>query len=503
MVFAFAAGFFLAWIVSFGLTRFVRDTAISRVLIPQPRSERDIHTRLVPRLGGIAIVLAVIIGVAAFAASNWFLGNGQVVGLKETCSLLAPTTLIFLIGLLDDLYGLGPVTKLLVEGGAALWFAMGYGVHLTDPLRLLISVFWVVSVTNAFNLIDGIDGLAAGSGIFPALFLLLFSLRSENNLNAAVAVVFVGALLGFLRFNFPPATIFLGDGGSLTIGFLISALSVETIRTASKATVFAAPIIALGYPLTELAWSATRRFLSGRPLAVGDREHIHHKLLDRGLSVRKVMCILYGVSAYFLITAYSLLHSSNASAVLMLAVAIAAFPILLRVGYVEPKEFLRVLHRITQQKRIFANNIRIRRAMTQLRRVSDFDDICKVVLRAFEQNDFQGLELRVRVFPGELVSTDEHFTADNDLQFHWTRHEHKGSRDELGGCHLDLDLIARNGLPRGALVLFLRYSQPYLWLDINLLTVEFPKLLADALNRACRQHTGLSAAPLAWHRVRS
>ena len=221
--------------------------------------------------------------------------------------ILIPGTLVFLLGLYDDIYSVKPRVKFAVQavaGADALLVrdrkfelpAM-LGLHGLEWLSLVMTVVWVLWITNAFNLIDGLDGLAAGSSLFSTLTLFAVSLISGKGTVAPLALVMAGATLGFLRFNFNPATIFLGDCGSLFLGFMLSALALAASEKTPTIVAVALPIVSFGVPLLETSLSVVRRFLSGRPLFGADREHIHHKLLERGLSQRQAVVILYGASA--------------------------------------------------------------------------------------------------------------------------------------------------------------------------------------------------------------
>src|SRR6202023_4148786 len=167
-------------------------------------------------------------------------------------------------------------------------------------IGLPITVLWVIGITNAFNLIDGLDGLAAGSALFSTLVVFVVAIFSGSSLVSLLTIALAGAILGFLRFNFNPATIFLGDCGSLFIGFILSALALEgATQKAPTVIAVAIPVVSFGLPILETTLSILRRLISGRPVFTADREHIHHKLLQHGLTHRQVVIVLYGVSAVF------------------------------------------------------------------------------------------------------------------------------------------------------------------------------------------------------------
>ncbi len=219
---------------------------------------------------------------------------------------LAPAAVVmFGIGLVDDLRGLSPRQKFigqLVAAVLAIWggvLVTGFGawqfpVWVAAPL----TVVWVVGCANAFNLIDGVDGLAAGIGSFATVTMLLAALLQNNVALALATVPLAGALLGFLRFNFNPATIFLGDCGSLTIGFLLGCYGVLWSQKSATVLGMTAPLMALAVPLLDTTLSMARRFLRGKPISAADKGHIHHRLLARGMTQRKVTLLLYGAAAF-------------------------------------------------------------------------------------------------------------------------------------------------------------------------------------------------------------
>ena len=214
--------------VSAFLTRYVRDLARSRGWVDAPDSSRHLHGNPVPRLGGVPIFLTVM----SMTATGFFLHNS--LGLRVTFSMRTALTilgsgaLIFLLGLYDDFRTLGPYSKFGVQAAAAsLLYLNGFGIHELDLLfrgsnlggilGLSLTIIWVLLITNAFNLIDGLDGLAAGAALFSTIVILVSSLLMGNSFVAFLAMVLAGTIAGFLRFNFNPATIFLGDSGSLFI----------------------------------------------------------------------------------------------------------------------------------------------------------------------------------------------------------------------------------------------------------------------------------------------
>lgn len=271
-------------------------------LLDHPDGGRKQHRRAVPKLGGVPILLACAAAYALLLAMP-FQGGGIVEsGLPLVWMLLPAVGIVFLTGLADDLRGLKPWQKLAGQTAAALW-AYFAGVHiyaigghdLAIYWSLPLTLAWFIGCTNAFNLIDGVDGLATGVGLFATLTTLVAALLQGNVALAMATVPLAGSLLGFLRYNFNPASIFLGDSGSLTTGFLLGCYGIIWSQKSATLLGMTAPLIALAIPILDVGLSILRRSLRGQPIFKADRGHIHHMLLKRGLTSRRVVLLLYGV----------------------------------------------------------------------------------------------------------------------------------------------------------------------------------------------------------------
>ena len=323
--------FFLSLLGSFILTRLVRDFATARDWVAVPTQERHLHKNPLPRLGSVAIFVSFSLSLRT--AYLLALHNPRLhsLSLKALLIVVVPASLVFLLGVYDDIYGAGPYFKFGIQGVAATMLFLGglrivnipvlFGQH-TLPwfVGLPFTVLWVLAITNAFNLIDGLDGLAAGSALFSTLVAFVVALLNGQSLIAVMTLVLAGAILGFLKFNFNPATIFLGDSGSLFIGFLLSAMALQGAQKAPTIVAVAIPVVSFGLPILETALSIIRRLIAGRPVFTADREHIHHKLLQHGMTHRQVVILLYGVSAIFALLSLFLLWPTGSSLGLMLAV---------------------------------------------------------------------------------------------------------------------------------------------------------------------------------------
>src|SRR6202050_4669355 len=251
--------FVASLVVSAVLARLVRDTANARGWATAPESKRHLHEKPVPRLGGNAILASVISVVTCAAIASKVLHLNYSFPASTFLGLLGPTLVVFGLGLADDFRPLSPYAKFGVQIVAAVWlFANGCRVttvHLLFGERqigniaaLVLTVFWVLLITNAFNLLDGLDGLAGGSALFSSLVVFIVSLVTGNTLAEFVTIALAGAIVGFLRYNFNPATIFLGDCGSLVIGFVLGAVSLASSEKTSTAVAVAIPVVSFGLP---------------------------------------------------------------------------------------------------------------------------------------------------------------------------------------------------------------------------------------------------------------
>jgi UDP-GlcNAc:undecaprenyl-phosphate/decaprenyl-phosphate GlcNAc-1-phosphate transferase len=276
-------------------------------LFDAPDHTRHLHERPVPRLGGIAVFIATMLGIASTLLYAPVRETLSPEWHRFVFALLLGGTILFVAGLVDDLRRIRPIAKIAAQCAAALVVAaLGFRIEIlgigTTVLTLgwfsiPVTILWIVAVTNAFNLIDGLDGLATGIAIV-ALTTVYAAATVLGNLEVAtVALVLIGALIGFVRYNFNPARIFLGDSGSLFVGFMLAVLSVHGSIKSATAVLVAIPLFALAVPLLDVAVSILRRWLRGVPIFAPDARHIHHRLIALGLTPGKaslVLCALAG-----------------------------------------------------------------------------------------------------------------------------------------------------------------------------------------------------------------
>jgi hypothetical protein len=294
-----------------------------------------------------------------------------------------------------------------------------------------------------------------------------------------MSVTLAGAILGFLRFNFNPATIFLGDSGSLFIGFMLSALALAGAQKAPTFVAVAIPVVSFGLPILETLLSVLRRLISGRPIFTADREHIHHKLLQMGFSHRQVVIVLYAVSAIFAMLSLFLLWPTGSTLGLVLAVVGTGIWLgVQHLNYLEFGELRRVAQRTIDQRQIVINNLSVRRAVEELKVARNLDQVRSVLIAAFDSNDFDAFELQLKPLPG-----GQSLPAEANHHFHWSKFPHMVAISSQPSWKLTLDLVTTSNQRRGSLVVYRIYSHRALQLDVNLLTSEFPATLADALDR--------------------
>jgi UDP-GlcNAc:undecaprenyl-phosphate/decaprenyl-phosphate GlcNAc-1-phosphate transferase len=394
--------FLIATLASLVTTPLIRRFCQRYNLLDVPLDGRRIHRIAVPRLGGIALYISCVSALALLPFWDNLLTQ-TLSGMKsEILTLLIPATLVLLLGAYDDLRGANAVVKFVGLGLiATLFYAMGgrvdalsiplFGsVQLPALVSFVVTVVWLVGIANAFNLIDGLDGLASGAALFASLVILGVSVSQERTLTIVVALVLCGALAGFLRYNFNPASIFLGDSGSLFTGFLLAALSVLGTQKATAAVAIVVPILAFGFPVVDTAMTMGRRLLSRKPVFEGDNEHIHHMLLARGWSQRRAALVLYIVCLLFGLLA--LIFPATGSKLTGFMLFVISVAVIIAVGhlrYHEVDELRAGVKRTVGDRRLrVANNIRVRRAAVAVSKASDLDEMFAAVRQLLEFGEF-------------------------------------------------------------------------------------------------------------------
>lgn len=341
----------------------------------------------IPRVGGWAIVLGAVISL--FLVGVIFRPTGLTLQaqLASLATVAATAFAILLLGTVDDVRPLPAWTKLLVQIVIALVaYALGIrielltaplgSVELAPVLSVVLTVLWLVGIANAFNLLDGADGVAAGSAFFSATAILIMSVVLGRPAVGLVTAGIAGALLGFLPFNFPPARAYLGDAGSMVTGFVLAALAVEAATKGATLVAIAVPIVAFGVPVFDTTITLIRRLVRGRPLFERDREHVHHVLERAGLSPRQVLRVIYLASAAFALAAMVFLNPwqrSYAVSLIMIGAGVWLVARYLRLH--ELNELARVARRGLLQPRMITLNVELRRAAERLMRATTVEDL--------------------------------------------------------------------------------------------------------------------------------
>jgi UDP-GlcNAc:undecaprenyl-phosphate/decaprenyl-phosphate GlcNAc-1-phosphate transferase len=444
--------FSVAAVIATALTWIVERIATRQGIGMAAPSDRHIHSCPIPRLGGVAVSST---SLMVFAMYWWMSKRGWIAGATspQVARVFVIGIAFFAIGLIDDFRTLGPWSKILVEvaGGTALFFCgihagvcSGPGSSLGSKLIcFLTTVGWVVLICNAINLIDGIDGLAAGAALFSMVTIFTLAVGPRPGIAAATAIL-AGSMAGFLVFNFNPASIFLGDSGSLFLGFVLSGLVLAESHLQTKAESIVLPILSFALPLTEVAISLLRRFLSGHALFGADREHIHHKLLDLGLTQRQAVAILYGVSA--LCTLLAIMVQKSAGVMIFPFAAIfllVAFFGVRKLGYREFSELGRIGDQILRQKRSFTFNVAIRKAAARLNACDNLEEL-GLILEECLMHDFNAFDIildqefggYLRLPPPWYQGAMEERWRTSEEEFAFKMRLHKGTGCPLGTISL-------------------------------------------------------------------
>lgn len=289
-------------------------------IVDQPNA-RKVHQSSIPRMGGVAIYIA-------FVAGTMFFG----VYTRQVAALLVAGTIVMLFGLIDDARGISPKVKLLgqvfaslvlIQGGFCIRFITNPfdgGLISLGIFAVPVTVIWLTGVSNAVNLIDGLDGLSAGVSAIAALTMTIVCFTQGDVVTAALAAILAAAAFGFLRFNFHPAKTFMGDCGSLFLGFILGALAVMGLSKGATVISIFIPLIIMGIPVFDTFFAIVRRMFLHRPIFQADNGHLHHSLLSLGLSHTQTVLIIYAISVVlgFCAVLMALLTSSQAVMVLII-----------------------------------------------------------------------------------------------------------------------------------------------------------------------------------------
>ncbi len=317
--------FVISFIFTFATTPLVRRFAYRIGAVDIPKDKRRVHKRPTPRIGGLAIIFGFLVAVISFNDS-WS---------RELISILIGVGILGILGVIDDCKELDAKLKFVVQIIAALVVVLFGDIRISvmsnpnvfseNPyiifpqwLSVTVTVLWIVFMTNAVNFIDGLDGLAAGVSAIMSMSLVFIAITYHEYEIALLGLALMGGCFGFLPFNFNPAKIFMGDTGSMFLGYMLSVLSVQGMFKSYAVISFAVPIIMLGLPLFDALFAMARRLLTGKNPMSADRGHLHHRLYDMGFSQKQTVFILYAISGVLGITSILLAEQRFLRAMLLL-----------------------------------------------------------------------------------------------------------------------------------------------------------------------------------------
>lgn len=297
---------------------------------------RKVHKKPIPRIGGLGIYAAFMVTIVSLL--NVVDVTDDV--MFELTGLIIGGSLIVLVGIIDDYKNLPAKVKLVGQIIAAAVLVIGFDVHIdfiTDPfgdplsdyiyteaLAIPLTIFWIVGITNTINLIDGLDGLAAGVSVIASITIFLVAMQQEIFLVATLTAALAGSALGFLYYNFNPARIFMGDSGSLFLGFMLAGISVIGAVKCATTIALIVPILALGLPILDTTFAIVRRYRGGVPIFKPDKGHLHHRLLDLGFSQRQAVLLMYVISALLGLSAVALTEVSSQMAIIIVLLVVIA-----------------------------------------------------------------------------------------------------------------------------------------------------------------------------------
>ena len=341
-----AIAFLLAFIVAFMATPYTIKIAKKVGAVSVEKEKRRMHNREMPKLGGPAVILGFLVSVIYLLIVMTMEGsidlfNQQQYG-QKLLGMLLGIIVLSITCIIDDIKPVKPLVKLSGQLLAAI-IVVSFGVRIDsisvpffqeqqmgEVFSIILTIGWIVGITNAINLIDGLDGLSSGISVISSISLLIiFLLNGSPMISILLITSLAGALVGFLPFNFAPAKTFIGDTGSNFLGFSLSIISILGIAKTYTAVVIVLPLIVLGLPIFDTIWAIIRRLKKGKSLKAvfsADNGHLHHKLVNRGFSQKQAVLILYGISAAFGIFAVILFDSGiwkALSFLLMIIVAVA------------------------------------------------------------------------------------------------------------------------------------------------------------------------------------
>ncbi len=339
-----AIAFLLAFIIVFMVTPYSIKIAEKIGAIDIPKDNRRMRRKPLPKLGGVAVIFGFIISIIYLISVMYIEGSIELFDsnlyLKKLIGIGLGVIIITITGILDDTKDLNPIQKLIGQLIAAI-VAVAFGIQigninvpyftslgLSHEISIIATIIWIVGITNAINLIDGLDGLSSGIALISCVSLLIiFALNNSPIIAILMITSLIGALVGFLPFNFAPAKTFIGDTGSNFLGYIISIVSILGVAKTYTAVVIALPMLVLGLPIFDVIWAIIRRMIKGKSIKAifkADKGHLHHRLVSKGFSQKQTVLIMYTISAALGIFAIIILDSGIWKALSFLLMVIAA-----------------------------------------------------------------------------------------------------------------------------------------------------------------------------------
>lgn len=338
-----AIAFLLAFIVSFMATPYSMKLAHKIGAVDIPKDDRRMHQNSMPKLGGVAVIAGFLLSIIYLLIVSSIEKSIDLFGtemyIKKLVGLFLGLLIITITGILDDVKTLKPYQKLIGQTLAAI-VVVAFGIQIDNInsrflqiglnkwISSIITIIWIVGITNAINLMDGLDGLSSGISLISLISLLIiFALNGSPMIAILIISSLIGALVGFLPFNFAPAKTFIGDTGSNFLGFMLAVISILGVAKTYTFAVIVLPILVLGLPILDVIWAIIRRLIKGKSIKAvfkADNEHVHHKLVKRGFTQKQAVLILYGASTIFGVFAIILFDSGIWKALSFLLMVVAA-----------------------------------------------------------------------------------------------------------------------------------------------------------------------------------
>jgi UDP-GlcNAc:undecaprenyl-phosphate GlcNAc-1-phosphate transferase len=436
-------------------------------------NHRTIHQVPTPRLGGVAIFGALCLSVGILLAASPEIRDWILADLVKAAGLLVGLTIVFVLGVFDDFRSLNEYVKFPVQILAAtIVYAVGFradavgvpwdGAVSLGVLTYPVTILWVVGITNAINLIDGLDGLAAGVSAIASTTICLIALSLGHAPVALLTAVLSGVLVGFLFFNFHPAKLFMGDSGSLVLGFSLATVALQGVQKGSTAFALLVPIVVMAVPIADTLTAIVRRLATGRWPFAADREHFHHRLLWKGLNQTRAVLCLYAVSAACGVAAYVMaVGTPGVSWAVVLTVAVGGILLIRQLDYAEFNGIVgRILNGDRRRRPPRYKNLVMKKVGSRISSAGNFDRVWRSMTMAAKELEFDMLDLKpsppsvhgsqavswrrwkrsaAAPRPDSVLWTQDHSVGDNGAavsltigKFGWKNHRYNEDEERWG-----------------------------------------------------------------------